>query len=254
MQRSSGPRKIAALPDSIHHQLSMYALAASAAGVGMLALAPPAAAKIVYTPAHVIVPSHSRYGIDLDHDGTADISLGRGAASGATYVWASGRNGVAAEQDNTRWALAILRGGEIASSKNFVSSSSFLPALAVGSSSGAGHAVWRGQWANRGNGVKNRYLGIKFRSGGQLHYGWARITITIDNRKKAVISKVLLSGYAYETIPNKPIIAGSTNGPDNTSVEDSTAIPERPTLGALAMGAPGLSIWRREETPESIRQ
>ena len=46
-------RKTAKLSESIHQQLSMYALAASAAGVGMLAQ--PAEAKIVYTPVHHVV-------------------------------------------------------------------------------------------------------------------------------------------------------------------------------------------------------
>jgi hypothetical protein len=90
----------------------MYTVAATAAGVGMLALAQPAEAKIVYTPAHVMVAPHERYGIDFDHDGTTDISLGRGAESGATYVFASGGNGVAAQRDNHRWAVAMFPGGQ----------------------------------------------------------------------------------------------------------------------------------------------
>jgi hypothetical protein len=49
MKRSSGPRKTANFSRSIHQQLNMYALAAGAAGVGVLALAQPAEAKIVYT-------------------------------------------------------------------------------------------------------------------------------------------------------------------------------------------------------------
>ena len=89
-------------------------------------------------------------------------------------------------------------------------SSSFRPELAAGSASGSGSAKWRGQWADGGQGVKNRYLGIKFMSGGRSHFGWARIAITIGDPKRAVISRVVLTGYAYETIPNKPIIAGKT--------------------------------------------
>jgi hypothetical protein len=42
MQRSSRPiRTSAKLSDSLHRQLNMYALAASAAGVGLLAFAQP---------------------------------------------------------------------------------------------------------------------------------------------------------------------------------------------------------------------
>jgi hypothetical protein len=63
-----------------------------------------------------------------------------------------------------------------------------------------------------------------------------------------------LTGYAYETIPNKPIIAGKTRGTDEVSgVEHpspasfSAADSEPATLGLLAMGSPALSIWRRRE-------
>jgi hypothetical protein len=52
MKASPLPRKTANLSESVHQQLSMYALAASAAGVGALCFAKPAEARIVYTPAH----------------------------------------------------------------------------------------------------------------------------------------------------------------------------------------------------------
>jgi hypothetical protein len=39
-----------------------------------------------------------------------------------------------------------------------------------------------------------------------------------------------LTGYAYETIPNKPIIAGKTKGPDVFTVQPGS-------LGHLARGA-----------------
>ncbi len=59
-----------------------------------------------------------------------------------------------------------------------------------------------GPWLN----VKNRYLGLKFIIKGKDHFGWARLTTT---------GRIaLLTGYAYETIPNKPIIAGKTKGPE----------------------------------------
>jgi hypothetical protein len=63
-----------------------------------------------------------------------------------------------------------------------------------------------------------------------------------------------LTGYTYETIPGKAIIAGQTKGPDeidnsadqlNPTALTVPALPSA-TLGMLATGAPGLSIWRRE--------
>jgi hypothetical protein len=71
----------------------------------------------------------------------------------------------------------------------------------------------------------------------------------------------VLTGYAYETIPNKPIITGKTKGPDDGSVEQQndpgpgasliSPIPETPqpaSLGMLALGAQGVPLWRRKET------
>lgn len=52
---SSQPRKVTNLSDSTTRQLRTYALAASAAGVGVLALTQPVEAEIVYTPAHHMI-------------------------------------------------------------------------------------------------------------------------------------------------------------------------------------------------------
>jgi len=54
----------------------MYALAASAAGVGVLALPQPGDARIVYIPAHVsIVGPHGSYPLDLNHDKVTDFTI-----------------------------------------------------------------------------------------------------------------------------------------------------------------------------------
>lgn len=62
-----------------------------------------------------------------------------------------------------------------------------------------------------------------------------------------------LTGYAYETIPNKPILAGKTKGTDAARVDAANAVINVPVrkpgrLGVLALGSPGLSIWRRAES------
>jgi hypothetical protein len=76
-----------------------------------------------------------------------------------------------------------------------------------------------------------------------------RVSVRVLGHAKMITT---LSGYAYETIPNKPIIAGKTKGPEEITQTRDAALPatspQPATLSALAMGAPGLSIWRREET------
>ena len=50
----------------------------------------------------------------------------------------------------------------------------------------------------------------------------------------------MLTGYAYETVPNKPIITGKTTGPDVITLDPAT-------LGHLAQGASGISAWREKK-------
>jgi len=253
------PRKPSKLSESVHHQLNAYALAATAAGVGMLALAPSAEAKIVYTPAHIkILPLHQNP-LDLNHDGVVDFSFTN---------FGGGRSG--------SYSLLRIRplpptgGNAIVGMNNSFNSASALPPrfrigptgqrshtmyMAGWQSNGNGQTNFVGQWANGGKGVKDRYLGLKFIIKGKVHFGWARLNVTVT-KGKTVGGHLsgLITGYAYETIPNKPIIAGKTHGEDDidpgSGASLTSPIPDtpQPSLGALALGAPGLSIWRREES------
>ena len=72
MSRSTRPSK---LSDSMDRRLNMYALAAGAAGVGVLALTPPSEAKVIYTPAHIVIGAGQTYKLDLNHDGIVDFGL-----------------------------------------------------------------------------------------------------------------------------------------------------------------------------------
>ncbi len=103
-------------------------------------------------------------------------------------------------------------------------------------------------WTNTTQG----YLGIRFRIGRETHYGWVRLEVFSRYKKKCI--EALLSGYAYETQPNKPIRAGDT-GQNDSGVNPSSQsnVPLQPeakkqsTLGALALGATGIS--RRPQEP-----
>ena len=234
------------LSDSVHQHLNKYALAATAAGVGMLALAQPAEARIVYTPAHLkIVANNGEIFFDLNHDGVNDF--GFYAHTARTTSGFSGFLDVApAQRGNAIWsvqdddhacAAALPKGVKIGPKRPFDTN---LAVMAFASSSAGGKGTAFCPWVGL---TKPAYLGLKFVIKGKTHFGWARLGFT---------NGTTLTGYAYETMPNKPIIAGQTKGPDEISIEESDATltmptPEPASLGLLAMGAPGLSIWRREE-------
>jgi hypothetical protein len=86
-----------------------------------------------------------------------------------------------------------------------------------------------GPWAGKGKGVRDRYLGLKFVISGEVHYGWAGLSVTLEHQRQFDDVSGTLTGYACETVPDKPTIAGETTGPDVITVP-----PE--TLGGLALG------------------
>ena len=95
-----------------------------------------------------------------------------------------------------------------------------------------------GQWYN----VTNRYLGMKFKIHGKTHYGWARLNVFFHG----FTLTGTITGYAYETIANKGIIAGKTKGEDGSAAEP-------PSLGHLARGASVISAWRLRRTAADAR-
>ena len=259
MKRSSASSKTASrLSDSIHHQLNMYAIAASAAGVGILSMATPAAARVVYTPAHVVIPKDTnivRY-IDLNHDGILDFELHHAFDQSSRFTLSSlnvfdpkhksnlvmGRR----QRESPFYSVFALKAGAKIGPGAFNPKNSMMAfATSPGSS-----VVW-GYWAANKEGVKNRYLGLQFVIKGKRHYGWARLTVTVRQQRQGHSIAATLTGYAYETIPNKAIKAGQTTDDGSLAQPNPAALTtptaQTPTLGHLAMGAPALSLWRRKE-------
>ncbi len=256
MNRFRRPRKTTHLSDSMHSRLNMYALAATAAGVASLALPQAIEAKIVYHPAHVALDGG--YPLDVNQDGIPDFLLNCqpfifSAHEGFLHVSAiyNPMNNVLVSQSQNLLPRDLNAGFVIGpwARSRFTHGDPLMAGIATYS----GHVLnYGGLWANGGKGVKNRYLGLKFEINGKFHYGWARFNVSFPNHTVSAT----LTGYAYETIPGKRIVAGKTKGSDeiddNIGQANPTALTaptsEPAPLGALALGTPGLSIWRRKES------
>jgi hypothetical protein len=245
------PTKIS---ESLHHRLNAYALAASAAGVGALALAQPAEARIVYTKAHHCIPPNTFYGVDVNHDGVTDLAFFEKATqsnSGSRYAILLAVpkrvNAIEGTMFRSQWyfAFALKRGAAVG--PPWVTNSAVGDWMAFADESGK----QSGNWVN----VKDRYIGLKFVINGAYHYGWVRMRVIVPPQSGSIVAT--LTGYAFETIPGKSIRAGQTKEADDQVNQDlgpgaslTKPIPDTPqpaSLGALAVGAPGLSIWRRKE-------
>jgi hypothetical protein len=219
-------RTIADLSESIIHRLNAYALGATAAGVGVLALNYPAEAKIVYTPTHQIIRLGQPYALDLNHDGTNDFSMLVTSCQKtstlcpftALEIRPDSVNSVAGGSYSTyggKFAHALKGGSQVPGKHPFVGDG-ILAFSRLRRRCG-------GSWFD----VKDRYLGLAIFVDGNRHYGWARMNVRTSKDPFTVTG--ILTGYAYETIVNKPIIAGKTKGPEVITMEPGS-------LGALAAG------------------
>jgi uncharacterized repeat protein (TIGR03803 family) len=86
--------------------------------------------------------------------------------------------------------------------------------------------------------------GLKFKIKGRFHFGWARLTVTTTKNEfteTRLLFTATLTGYAYETIPGKGIVAGKAKGPDVITVDPAS-------LGHLAAVASALPAWRVRQT------
>lgn len=237
------PRATARINAKLEKNLAAYMASAAAAGVSMLATPQLAQAKIVYTPANTAIESDTN--IDLNHDGIPDFTLLFFGAYHTKFFDVAPLvkgNGI---RDNGAGAAAGFLGVPVGGGEKFASNTSYFGhGVGMAALFSYSHTSFFGAWAN----VTNRYLGFKFLIDGQTHYGWARLSVTNNLRD------IVLTGYAYETVPNQTILEGHTSGPEEASyfAPDLLAPSSQPAeLGVLALGADGLAIWRREENETS---
>jgi hypothetical protein len=238
---ASRSREIARINPRLDKSLAGYMLAAGAAGVSLLA-AQSAEAKIVYTPANIRIAPRSSVPLDLTNDGVTDFVISNWQYDQVSHLSIIHQqvpsNGVISKNQAPGPAADLPLGVQIGPNRFFEGVGSM---ATQGSQSGV-IFFSGGPWKD----AHNRYLGLKFLVGGDTHYGWARLTVTAKGGIAAT-----LTGYAYETIPNKPILSGQTSGSDVSSAADPQEMlaPSHPsaTLGFLARGADHLAIWRRDE-------
>lgn len=248
---STPSRNLARLSRRTERNLHSYAVAAGAAGVGVLALAQPAESKIIFTPTRQTIAPNTTLNIDLNQDGITDFAISNHYFIGTPIyqgyqgqVRVFGMNAtneiVGTSFEN---ASALPAGAKIGAKRTFKG----LEMVSCKSDEHSG-AYRFGQWIN----VKNRFLGLSFKINGQTHFGWARISV---KQLTFCQSTGVLTGYAYETVVNKPIIAGQTSSSaavDGAGSAES-ANRDKPAshladLGALALGGPALTVWRRKES------
>jgi hypothetical protein len=183
-----------------------------------------------------IAPNH-KIPLDLNHDGIRDFSIvdtyerwNGNSGGGYLGVSAAQGNAIAATQKLDFYANDLAAGVRIGPRLLF-GAGKHVMATEFPRNSGTGINS-NGPWRQ----AEKRYLGLEFAIDGKTHFGWARLSV----KSKASGMFATLTGYAYETIPNKSIIAGKTKGPDAVTVAPAT-------LGHLASGAAAIPAVRMKQ-------
>jgi hypothetical protein len=263
------------LKPTLSKRLASYITAASAAGMGILACATTTEAKIVYTRVNVPL-GFGTAPLDLNNDGIADfgICLTAVASGNTTYCAPVGRRrgralpekrppgfeytlvgiwpALAASKQNRIWAksgsaYALPAGVSVGGKIKFTPGAQKMAHCSFLTPS---TTFCGGPWYN----ALHRYLGLRFVIHGAVHYGWARLTVT-------GCCSATLTGYAYETTPNKSIVTGNIVGAEGIEggkwSPEGAAMPQvlparrvPASLGWLAAGVPGLVAWRKEDRNE----
>jgi hypothetical protein len=208
-------------PKALSQQLSKRLLAyATVASASAAAFASQAHAEVVYTPTHKYIDQD--YCVDLNHDGINDFHIHSYYLSGYAFLQVLPLipiNKIAAVHKGCLsgyGAAPLPKGDLIGPGMTFAANATCMAEKALSSQS-------IGPWL----GAQERYLGFEFFIDGQKHYGWARMSVDFPF---AFDTTGRILGYAYETIPGKPIIAGDEG--NSASVTKNSG-----TLGSLALGS-----------------
>jgi hypothetical protein len=244
------PRGRTDLSMPIRQRLNAYAIAAGAAGVSGMVWAMPAQAEIVYTPVHQIIRRGDVYHLDLTGSGVTDFTIrehGAQSTSGhVSFLFVAGEASNSVQGTNVGHAgflaKALMQGSSIPAGKFSGKANAQMAFFCSGFLDCFMTTSRRGYWFD----VSDRYLGLKFTIQGETHYGWARLSVKFSQPRL----NAQLTGYAYETTPNKGIIAGQTSGTEEDASRGAareTNVGKHTTLAALALGSFDRSPWRREE-------
>jgi hypothetical protein len=269
-------RKPITLNTNLSKGLMSYVAAACTASGAILASVMPADGEVVYTPANTPILVGSPISLDLNHDGIVDFvfsnngvapngppsctictfgthaSLKASPEQAGNAIWGMSSNIqslTSSAQPRKRrkkkpatdkeTAVPVPWGVVVGSGPGRSFQSQVLPMDSSNSFYffGGGHSINSvGAWG-KGRRATGPYMGFRFVINGEIHYGWARINV----QTTFLHYKATLTGYAYETVANRPLLTGFTHGSFDEASEPSEEMqaPARGSLGQLALGTAG---------------
>lgn len=202
----------------MHPRLATCAVLIASCALTMI-FVKPASATIVYTPVNTTLTGSGHIKIDLNHDGIKDFDIqgaaaglycgtGGGGVHGVVTITPTTGDGEIASGTN---ATPLVSGISVGPNGAFSNSGSLMTNFLLGR--GCGSMYLYGNWCHRSAAYRCAgagYLGLRFLINGQVHYGWAYVTVTGGLLGPAL--SVTVKSFAYETIAGRGITTGQTSG------------------------------------------
>lgn len=171
-------------------------------------------AQIVYTdliPDKTLscstTPCNQSYNLDLNNDGTTDFTLNATRYVSTCAQWYTTREAyISSQSGNGACALNMNANDIVDGNLTFSASNVVLrsitsqPGLAWGNCNSSSGILTNGSGG---------YLGLQFTNGNNTYFGWVHLNVSILNQGPGVIF-LTVKDYAYNSIPNQPILAGQT--------------------------------------------
>ena len=204
-------------------------------------------AQIVYTDVNPDTimscpnnPCNKSYSLDLNNDGTVDFTL----RTVYNILTCSGQNfistksvSILSQSGNLAASNMLFANSSIGSSLSFSTNSVTLRSIVTGSIGPGctGSLGTTGSWIN----TSDYYLGLQFALGSNTYYGWVRLNVVVASSSSTVSCTV--KDYAYNTIPNQPILAGQTaTGINENSFASSIHLFPNPATNHVTIDLPNV--------------
>lgn len=185
------------------NRLKRYSLAAGAVAM----VADQADANIIYTDVNpdFAGASGSQYFLDLNNDNIDDFRIYHDGGSNLFIEPLASSNDV------------LGTGGANYAYPYAMSANSMISASATGTWFNNGYSSGFqslnygscsfGNWCT----VADKYVGLRFEVGGNIHYGWARLDVNGNG------SSWIVKDYAYDDVAGQGILAGASSSPSNAT-------------------------------------
>lgn len=266
-------RKPAKLPGALVRRLDAYALAATAAGVGLFACPLPAEGTVVCKDLSVTLLGNDTLPLNPANQAIAPVNLAQTtfyfySFSSGLGFWNRGfflpnPQGVMLDAANN-FPAAVSAGALIGPSQHFATGNSYGLLFSYGPGTlytSKGGGTFNKHRGNFKFGQTN-YVGFRYLAAGQYYYGWARVEVffrRVGIDLKVIQARMKIPTYGYETAPNTAIAAGDCSGASSTTAQlsgdvrsiSNDGVSGQPSLGLLALGDLGLSTWRRNGNKSS---